>query len=202
MMVNVTLSLLKPFSTPFTSGCSFSVNFPQGPVNRPTHCSCPLLSAVTLYYIFVCQCLVSTLWRTCTLDGYWLITEEFLTTSLVRGGESHGEKINKSSLGFVLFVFQNKQSDGRKARRGSGSRSFRRSETGSRKRRALLPRQPETRHASETQQVIYRKRCSVSHPLFPLPFNWFSRQTQMRLRDHNYCPHLHRCGSQAVPGVF
>lgn len=76
------------------------------------------LDLVTLHYVSmcdcVCVCLVSTLRWTHTLDWYWRIIEEFFfTTLLVKGrrGQERG-KINKTSLRFILFLFQNKQSHG------------------------------------------------------------------------------------------
>lgn len=44
--------------------------------------------------------------------------KEFFTTLLVRGGEGKSKKINKMSLEFVLFLFQNKQSNGGKGLQG------------------------------------------------------------------------------------
>lgn len=119
---------------------------------------------------------------------------------LLRGGEGKSGKINKTSLWFVLFLFQNKQSCGRANCRGfSGGcwvlySYFDQNNLDRDRATRLSPQQPERRHASESEQVIYRNRCSVSHPLVPLPFNWFSRQIQMRVRDHNYCRYLHLCG--------
>lgn len=90
--------------------------------------------------------------------------------SLLRGGEGKsGGKINKTSLGFILFLFQNKQSEGgEKCRHFWGCyvlcSSFNRNNLDRENTTKSSPQQPERRRTSESGQVIYRKCSKVSHP--------------------------------------
>lgn len=94
--------------------------------------------------VCVSMCLVSTLQRTHTLrtDTDGLSRNSSSRLCLLRGGEGKSGKINKTSLQFILFLFQNKQSDGGENRRGFRGRYIIQllwsEEFGSRKRHTLI----------------------------------------------------------------
>lgn len=113
---------------------------PQGPITINyvlAHCSCPFYLIVPFIICICCSirpgrtplylCLWVCVCVWCQHSGehtLWTDTDWLWRNSsrlrLLRGGEGNRRKINKMSLGFVLFLFQNKQSNGRK-----NCRSFR-----------------------------------------------------------------------------
>lgn len=83
------------------------------------------LDTVTLHYASMCPSVCVCVWCLhSSKHTLWTDTDRLLRNSssrlrLLWGGEGKSGKINRTSLQFILFLFQNKQSDG-----GEDCRSF------------------------------------------------------------------------------